>query len=70
VLELVSIDTIQNVFEFGQGLTLPVGARKWPFLSQVAPLFYKTPGNCWIVGFSPLISPEWVETKKKQLFDE
>jgi hypothetical protein len=49
---LVPIDTIQNIFEFSQGLTSPVGARKWPFLGQVAPLFYRTPGNCWIFGFS------------------
>jgi hypothetical protein len=51
-LVLVPIDTIQNIFEFGQGLTPPVGARKWPFLGQVATLFYRTPGNCWIFGFS------------------
>jgi hypothetical protein len=31
----------------------PVGARKWPFLDQVAFLFYRTPENCWIFGFSP-----------------
>jgi hypothetical protein len=50
-LLLVPIDTKQNIFEFGQGLP-PVGARKLPFLGQVAPLFYGTPGNCWIFGFS------------------
>jgi hypothetical protein len=67
---LVPIDTIKNIFEFGQGLTPPVAAGKWPFLGQVAPLFYKTPGNCWIFEFSQTISPGWVETKKKLLFDE
>jgi hypothetical protein len=46
------MDTMQNIFEFGQGLTPPVGARKWQFLGQVAPLFYRTPENCWIFGFS------------------
>jgi hypothetical protein len=51
-LVLIPIDTIQNIFEFGQGLTPPVGAQKWPFLNQVALLFYRTPGNCWIFGFS------------------
>jgi hypothetical protein len=49
-LVLVPIDTIQNIFEFGQGLTAPVGAQKWPFLGQVVK-FYRTPGNCWIFGF-------------------
>jgi hypothetical protein len=50
-LVLVPIDAIQIFFEFGQGFTPPVGAQKWPFLGQVAPLFYRTPGNCWIFGF-------------------
>jgi hypothetical protein len=68
VLVLVPIDTIQNIFGFGEGLNPPVGARKWPFLGQVAPLFHKTPGNCWISGFSQWFSPEWVETKKKNSF--
>jgi hypothetical protein len=51
-LGIVPKDIIQNIFEFGQGLTPPVGARKWPFLGQVAPFFYRTPGNFWIFGFS------------------
>jgi hypothetical protein len=54
---------------FGQDLTPAVGAQKWPFLGKVAPLFYRTPANCCIFGFSQWISPV-VETKKKQLFDE
>jgi hypothetical protein len=64
---LVPIDTIQICFGFGQALTPPFGARKWSFLGQVAPLFYRTPRNGWIVGFSQQISPGWVETKKKWL---
>jgi hypothetical protein len=39
-------------------------------LGQVAPLFYRMPGNCWIFGFSQWISQGWIETKKKQIFDE
>jgi hypothetical protein len=65
-----SVKYLHCAFEFGQGLTLSVGARKLPFLGQVAPLFYRTPGNCWIFGFLQLISPGRVKTEKKQLFDE
>jgi hypothetical protein len=34
-LVLVPIDTMQNIFEFGQGLTPPVGAQKWPFEQEL-----------------------------------
>jgi hypothetical protein len=67
-LVLVPIDNIQNIFEFGQGLTSPVRVRKLPFLGQVAPLFCRTPGNCWIFGFSQWISPGWVKTKTANSF--
>jgi hypothetical protein len=62
-LVLVSIDTIQNNFEFGPGLTLPVGARKWPFLGQVESLFYRTPGN--YLRFFTMNQSRGVETRKK-----
>jgi hypothetical protein len=33
------IDTIRNIFEFGQGLTSPVGLRKLPILIKKLPSY-------------------------------
>jgi hypothetical protein len=49
----VTKDIIQNIFEFGQGLTPPVGAQKWAFLSKVAPLFYMNELMLFIDSFVP-----------------
>jgi hypothetical protein len=38
MLALVLKDTIRNIFEFDQGLTSPIGPRKWNIDEKIAKL--------------------------------